>query len=148
MKVFRFASNVKRLCPFRIPFPRKDKQAIRDRKWGCQGLTLLNSPPEVHASIVFVHGLRGGSYKTWSNGKDLESFWPQAWLAQEPKFRNVRIYTYGYHCDWTIGDLSILNIHDFGNSLYQDLSLLTSSDKENSEVRPGLVYHARSLQQT
>ena len=37
---------------------------------GDLGLQLLRSSPEPLVDIIFVHGLRGGSVKTWRKGDD------------------------------------------------------------------------------
>jgi hypothetical protein len=72
--------------------------------------------------FVFVHGLGGGSTKTWCLSEDPTLFWPKAWLPREPAFRNVRIHSYGYDADWTSGKATTtLNIHDFGRQLLERL---------------------------
>ncbi|KAL9038186.1 MAG: hypothetical protein Q9180_003285, partial [Flavoplaca navasiana] len=68
-----------------------------------------------------VHGLRGGSRKSWSHSEDPSPFWPQQWLPLEPKFRRVRIHTYGYNSDWGEKKGSVLNLHDFGSALLGDM---------------------------
>lgn len=68
--------------------------------------------------LVFIHGLGGGSRKTWSYSRDPRHFWPQAWLSADDDFAgSVRIHTFGYKADWGERQHSILNIHDFGQSL-------------------------------
>ena len=42
--------------------------------WGPLGLNLLHSPPEPLIDFIFVHGLRGGSIKTWTKGGDPRLF--------------------------------------------------------------------------
>lgn len=46
------------------------------------GLTVLFKPDRISPSvdIIFVHGLRGRSMRTWSLDDDLKLFWPQKWL--------------------------------------------------------------------
>lgn len=68
-----------------------------------------------------VHGLRGGSRKTWSYSEDPSLFWPKQWLPLEPRFRHVRLHTYGYNSDWAEKKGSVLNIHDFGSALLGDM---------------------------
>ena len=51
---------------------------------GPLGLNLLYAPSEPLIDFIFVHGLRGGSRKTWSKTKDVNHYWPQQWLPLEP----------------------------------------------------------------
>lgn len=88
---------------------------------GPVGLRLLHSSPEPIVDIVLVHGLRGGSVKTWRKGNHPRYFWPQNWLPLEPGFDNVNIHTFGYESDWADTKSSILNVHDFGRSLLEEM---------------------------
>ena len=67
------------------------------------------------ADVVFIHGLGGGSRKTWAKNEDPALFWPGEWLPRDENFQDVRILTFGYDADWS--KESILNIQDFGKSL-------------------------------
>lgn len=84
---------------------------------GQYGLILLASPSEPAVDFVFVHGLRGGSRKTWSESVNPMHFWPKEWLPWDPDFKHARIHSFGYKADWREKQESILNIHDFGKSL-------------------------------
>ncbi|KAL3427212.1 hypothetical protein PVAG01_00721 [Phlyctema vagabunda] len=88
---------------------------------GPLGLNLLYDPSDPHLDLVFVHGLRGGSRKTWSYSDDPAKYWPKEWLPLEPALKNARIHSYGYNSDWGEFKASILNIHDFAQSLLADL---------------------------
>lgn len=90
--------------------------------FGPFGLTLLHEPVEPRINLVFVHGLRGGSIKTWSRGNDEQYFWPQAWLPKEPDFAHVRIHTFGYNSDWAERKESFMSVHDFGKDLLGELN--------------------------
>lgn len=68
-----------------------------------------------------VHGLGGGSRRTWSASSDPASYWPKEWLPSEPGFRHVRIHSFGYDSDWTKSQQSSLTMHDFGQALLADL---------------------------
>lgn len=84
---------------------------------GPLGLTLLHSPPNPLVDLIFVHGLGGGSRKTWSKTPLLSQYWPQQWLPKDPAFKDVRIFTYGYDSDYLSGKGDCLNIHHIGKSL-------------------------------
>lgn len=86
-----------------------------------------------------MHGLKGGSRKTWSKSTNAAEFWPKEWLPSEPGFKNVRIHSYGYNSDWAERKGNALNVHDFGNGLLADLSNCPHlrRNKEVSGIQPG-----------
>ncbi|KAI4266873.1 MAG: hypothetical protein LQ337_008624, partial [Flavoplaca oasis] len=88
---------------------------------GTLGLTLLFEPEDVRADFIFVHGLRGGSRKTWSFSADPAHFWPKEWLPGDPDFKNVRIHTFGYHSNWGESKGNDFNVHDFGQNLIEEI---------------------------
>lgn len=88
---------------------------------GPLGLRLLSASQEPLIEIVFVHGLRGGSVKTWQKGSDPSLFWPQEWLPNEAEFRNARIYSFGYEADFKSSEPSFLSVNDFGQALYEEI---------------------------
>ena len=90
--------------------------------WGPTGLHLLHSPPDPLVDFIFVHGLRGGSIKTWCKDEDLRLFWPQAWLPRDRDLRNVRIHAFGYDSDWGDTKETIHDLHDFGRSLLGEMN--------------------------
>lgn len=89
---------------------------------GPLGLNLLFDVPEPQVDFIFVHGLGGGSRKTWSISPDIQHYWPKEWLPNDPEFRNVRIHTFGYMADWGGRGESLLNIRGFATSLIRDIS--------------------------
>lgn len=89
---------------------------------GPLGLNLLYTPSEPLIDFIFVHGLRGGSRRTWSKTADINHFWPQQWLPLEPRFKNVRIHSFGYNSDWGERKGSSLTVHDFGQALLGEIS--------------------------
>lgn len=93
----------------------------QDGARGPLGLRLLHSSPEPLIDLIFVHGLRGGSVKTWRKGNDPRNFWPQLWLPLEPGLRNANIHSFGYESDWASTKPSVLNVHDFGQSLLEEM---------------------------
>ncbi len=89
---------------------------------GPLGLNLLHSPSEPLIDFIFVHGLGGGSRKTWSKTSSITYYWPQEWLPKDPAFKNVRVHSFGYDSDWAKGKDNCLNIHHFGKSLLGEMS--------------------------
>lgn len=83
---------------------------------GAIGLNLLFSPDNVGVDLIFVHGLGGGSRKTWSKTPQRSHYWPHAWLPEDAAFQHVRIHSYGYDSDYMKGREDCLNIHHFGKS--------------------------------
>ena len=103
---------------------------------GLLGLNLLYDPSEPLIDFIFVHGLRGGSRKTWSKSADPAHFWPKQWLPTESKFKNVRIFSYGYNSDWGAKQGSAATIHDFGQALLGDIhnTLCFSKDRPKNPL--------------
>jgi hypothetical protein len=84
------------------------------------------------ADLVFVHGLNGGSFSTWSKGGDPDCYWPRQWLPCEDGFQDVRIHTFGYPAAATRE--SVLNIRDMAQSLLaalHDSPLMNDGKKVN-----------------
>jgi hypothetical protein len=98
-----------------------DQSDLIDIK-GPLGLNILHDPPEPGIDFIFVHGLGGGSRKTWSLSADPQHFWPKTWLSQDLEFDSVRIHSFGYTADWSEWKKSTLNILDFARSLLGDIS--------------------------
>ncbi|KAH6640550.1 NACHT and WD domain-containing protein, variant [Chaetomium tenue] len=63
---------------------------------GPLGLYLVTDPPNPTADIIFVHGLGGTAFRTWSWQRNPDNFWPQ-WLAHDDHTRSCRIFTFGYN---------------------------------------------------
>jgi WD40 repeat protein len=110
---------------------------------GPDGLTVLHEPAEPLIDFVFVHGLRGGSRKTWSKSPNPAHFWPKEWLPLESSFRNVRILTFGYNSDWGEIKGSSVTIHDFGQALLAEL--YNSPCTGGSENDTPIVFVAHSM---
>ncbi|RPA84497.1 hypothetical protein BJ508DRAFT_30858 [Ascobolus immersus RN42] len=75
---------------------------------------------KIDADIVFVHGLGGGSFRTWSLPNDDRLFWPNRFLPVD--LPNVRLHTFGYTgygLNINTGDRNIL-----GHSADRDLMIL------------------------
>ena len=117
---------------------RKGGDGAEARK-GPVGLNTVFETEDAFADLIFVHGLGGGSYKTWSKDEDPDHFWPGQWLPQSDDFRDVRIHTFGYESGY--GKKSVLNIHDFAKSLIE--SVLNSPSIPQDPARPMvLVCHS------
>jgi WD40 repeat protein/pimeloyl-ACP methyl ester carboxylesterase len=121
-------------------FRKASDSGLEDIK-GPLGLTTLHKPlGSVVADIIFVHGLGGGSRKTWSKNENPELFWPAEWLPNDQDFRNVRIHTFGY--DSNYDKSSILNVHDFAKSL---LEWVTNSPDIPRDSRAPLILVCHSM---
>ena len=107
---------------------------------GPLGLNLLHSPSEPLIDFIFVHGLGGGSRKTWSRTSSVTHFWPQEWLPKDPAFKNVRVHSFGYDSDWVKGKHNCLNIQHFGKSLLGEIS--TSPHLSNANTPIVLIGHS------
>ncbi|KAK2882748.1 hypothetical protein FQN49_000060 [Arthroderma sp. PD_2] len=88
---------------------------------GAYGLNLLHSPPNPLIDLIFVHGLGGGSRKSWS--KSPAHFWPQEWIPNDTAFENVRVHSFGYDSDRIITRKTTLDIRDFAKALLWDLAV-------------------------
>ena len=95
---------------------------------GPLGLNHLYSPPEPLVDFIFVHGLGGGSKKTWSKTANPYHYWPKEWLPRDPDFKNVRIHSFGYDANWVTKKDSILGVNEFANSLLGEI-------KDNPDIR-------------
>ena len=107
---------------------------------GPLGLNLLYSPAEPLIDFIFVHGLGGGSRKTWSKTNSVTHYWPQEWLPKDPAFKDVRVHSFGYDSDWVKGKENCLNIEHFGRSLLGELC--TSPHLGDSQTKIVLLGHS------
>lgn len=107
---------------------------------GPLGLNLLHAPSKPLVDLIFVHGLGGGSRKTWSKTTDPYHYWPKEWLPRDPAFQNVRIYSFGYVADWSEMKNSVLEINDFARSLLGEIK--DNPEMRRNETRIVLVGHS------
>lgn len=98
---------------------------------GPLGLNLLHDPPDPKIDFIFVHGLGGGSRKTWASSTDPKQYWPKSWLSQDPEFASIRIHSFGYNADWNEWRTNTLNILDFARSLLGEMSCNTVIRRSN-----------------
>ncbi|KAK4642315.1 hypothetical protein QC761_507640 [Podospora bellae-mahoneyi] len=101
---------------------------------GPLGLNTLHAPPGPTFDLVLVHGLGGGSRKTWSKTTSLKDYWPAEWLPKDPAFTNVRIHSYGYNSDWTKRNDNCLNVHHIGKAFLGDLATSPHIDGSNTNL--------------
>ncbi|TVY91979.1 Protein SERAC1, partial [Lachnellula willkommii] len=94
----------------------KNTKLARDPK-GPLGLNLLYAPSEPLVDFIFIHGLSGGSTKTWSKTNS-------EWLSKDLACKKVQIHSFGYDSDWARGKVNFLNIRHFGKSLLGQISTL------------------------
>ncbi|KAI3317723.1 WD40 repeat-like protein [Xylariaceae sp. AK1471] len=113
---------------------------IVDDPKGPLGLTLLSSPSEPRIDFIFVHGLGGGSRKTWSKTPLQSHYWPQEWLGKDSAFKNVRIHSYGYDSDYLKGKENCLNIHHIGKSFLS--AICTSPSLVDSQTTIVAIGHS------
>jgi hypothetical protein len=106
---------------------RTDEQ--NDQPKGPLGLTTLYAPDQGVVDIIFVHGLNGGSFSTWTKG-GASLFWPKEWLKNDDAFSDVRIHTFGYSSG--ISRESILNIQDFATGLLAGIQDAPSIPQEET----------------
>ncbi|KAI1733792.1 hypothetical protein F4680DRAFT_440553 [Xylaria scruposa] len=109
---------------------------------GSLGLNLLFEPSEPRLDIIFVHGLQGGSRKTWSlHPTDPLTYWPSEWLPHEPGFRHARTHSFGYDSDWRRTAASSLTVHDFALALLADIKH-SQAFKRNEDTPIVFVAHS------
>jgi hypothetical protein len=99
---------------------------------GSLGLQTAFTPSDPSIEYVFIHGLGGGSTRTWCLKPEPSYFWPKEWLPRHPDFSNVRIHSFGYDSDWKSKGKSTVTAHDFGQAL---LLALRSSECFSSVCR-------------
>jgi triacylglycerol esterase/lipase EstA (alpha/beta hydrolase family) len=126
---------------FKILTLRRNASETPVETLGDFGLNLLHEPSECLVDFVFVHGLRGGSRKTWSASASQAHFWPKEWLPADTDFRHVRIHSFGYNSDWLNPRENLLNVHDFGESLIEEIQN-NPSIRRNKNTRIVFIGHS------
>ncbi|KLU86620.1 NACHT and WD domain-containing protein [Magnaporthiopsis poae ATCC 64411] len=95
------------------------------------GLQLVHKLDGAVGDIVFVHGLGGSAWRTWSWNRDTALFWPE-WLAEEDDvLATFRVWTFGYNASFR-GAATNLTILDFAKDLL--LQLMTALDDGQNRV--------------
>ena len=87
------------------------------------GLKVIHHPGDDYTvDIVFVHGLGGGSRRTWSKDHNPDLFWPLKFLPLEPGINEARISTFGYNANFGVGSRkNKMAVLDFAKSLLFEL---------------------------
>ena len=134
-------SSNRRSSAFSLPARSNDSESAEEVR-GSFGLNLLYTPSEPLIDFIFVHGLRGGSRKTWSKTGDESHFWPKVWLPREPHFKNARIHSFGYNSDWAERKGSKITIHDFGQALLSEIQNILCPDRDASSTPIVLIGHS------
>jgi hypothetical protein len=97
------------------------------------GLSLIHESSDPVVDFIFVHGLGGSSYRTWSWNHDRQYFWP-IWLKDDLHLSQSRLFTFGYNADITRHETP-LNILDFAKDLLLRLKTYASIKKtENHSI--------------
>lgn len=92
--------------------------------------------------LVFVHGLGGSAWKTWSYDRETWSFWPH-WLPEDDELlASFRISTFGYNSKFK-GPATNLEIIDFAKDLLLQLS--TEFGPAPNEPQRPIIFVAHSL---
>ncbi|KAF8246560.1 hypothetical protein K440DRAFT_585643, partial [Wilcoxina mikolae CBS 423.85] len=79
------------------------------------GLTLAADCHEPLVDIIFVHGLGGGSMRTWCRNRDRRLFWPGEFLPSD--LPQARIHIFGYNANFASTKSNVSNIVDFSKQL-------------------------------
>jgi hypothetical protein len=79
------------------------------------GLTMRATCSEPLVDVIFVHGLRGGSVRSWCRNRDRKLFWPGEFLPED--LPRARIYTFGYDANFTSAKSDLCNVLDFAKQL-------------------------------
>lgn len=118
------SSRIQRLTERYRASPAKERTTEEDFLVDTRiGLTELGGPEEPLIDFVFVHGLRGGSFKTWRKYEDPSSLWPKSWLPAHPDFAGVRTSTFGYQSDFLSRQGHRLDVAEFGRKLSNELQI-------------------------
>lgn len=92
------------------------------------GLHAVHQPEKATADIIFVHGLGGHCYRTWTKNHDSAAFWPGNWLPLEPEIQAARILTFGYNAKWRGATKSISTVTDFAKELLFEMRFAKAPD--------------------
>lgn len=112
------------------------------RASGQLGLHLVHDPQEAVGDLIFIHGLGGSPFKTWSFKRDASRFWP-AWFGDDGQLQKLRTFTFGYNSNYR-GNWTNLNITDFAKDLLFHLLTFSQDNSKPIGCRQ-IVFIAHSL---
>ena len=106
------------------------------------GLTEVHCAVDPQVDLVFVHGLNGHPYKTWSTQKP-QVFWPADLLPKEIEVP-IRVLTFGYNAKPAafLDGASTDRVHNHGESLIA--KLVANRNRKKALERP-LIFVCHSL---
>ena len=108
---------------------------------GKHDLTVIHSPALKNLDIIFVHGLGGGSRKSWCYDKNPGIFWPE-WLPQLPTLSLARISTFGYNADIISHEGTIdTDVESFAEQLLHCLTIYGEPHERFGKVCPSFCFH-------
>lgn len=84
---------------------------------------------EVHQHIIFIHGLGGDPYTTWSTRENKLIFWPQ-WLAKD--IQNIALWTVGYEASVSRWYGKAMHITERATNILE--SILAEPNLQNGEI--------------
>ena len=113
------------------------------------GLRTVHQPTTAPvADIIFIHGLGGGSERTWSKDpRDPTLFWPQHWLPSDTEIGRARILSFGYNANFLPGSSkSIYNIGDFSKALLNEMRFGKDGHGEDLDIgRVPIIFVVHSM---
>jgi len=105
------------------------------------GLTLITSPAIPIVDLIFIHGLGGSAFNSWSWEHDPRNFWP-AWLSKEPHLSAARVHTFGYAAGIS-GFSNTMTIRDFAKDLLFKMKYNNQNGPPIGNVSHGQSKHSR-----
>ena len=113
------------------------KRSPAPKALGPLGLHVIHQPDVgPRYNIILIHGLGGGSRKTWTKDVDNPAlFWPQQWLPLEPDIGSARVLTFGYNAKFVPGTpRSIYRIGDFAKELLFEMKFAKCSNGKDLDI--------------
>ncbi|KAI1110445.1 hypothetical protein F5Y14DRAFT_428823 [Nemania sp. NC0429] len=122
---------------------RRQRSRSKDTEDDPLGLSLIYSAPNSDVDVIFVHGLGGSSYRTWSWERNTDNFWP-AWLRHEQGLSHFRVFSFGYNAKFSDSD-NPLSILDFSKALLVRMRTFRQGDESLSIGLKPIIFIAHSM---